>query len=74
MHWWHGVQWLLWGRGEQFERSLPWYTEIMPVAREIARRQGYAGVRWPKMTEPDGHDAPSANGPHILWQQPHPIY
>jgi len=74
MHWWHGVQWMLWGRSDLFERSLAWYKQIMPVARQIAERQGYAGVRWPKMVGPDGQDAPSGIGPLLIWQQPHPIY
>ena len=74
MHWWHGVQFMLWGRSDLFERSLTWYTDIMPVARAIAERQGYAGVRWPKMVGPDGEDAPSGIGPLLIWQQPHPIY
>lgn len=74
MHWWHGVHWMLWGRSASFERSLAWYKKIMPVARQIAQRQGYAGVRWPKMVGPDGHDSPSGIGPLLIWQQPHPIY
>ena len=74
MHWWHGVQFALWGRSGLFERSLAWYEEIMPAARAIAERQGYAGVRWPKMVGPDGEDAPSGIGPLLIWQQPHPIY
>jgi hypothetical protein len=74
MHWWHGVHYALWDRWPMFERSLDWYRRIMPVAREIATRQGYRGVRWPKMVGPDGHDAPSPTGPLLIWQQPHPIY
>ena len=74
MHWWHGVHFALWDRWPLFERSLGWYQRILPVAREIAQRQGYRGVRWPKMVGPDGHDAPSAVGPLLIWQQPNPIY
>lgn len=74
MHWWHGVQFMLWGRGDLFERSMAWYETILPEARAIAQRQGYAGVRWPKMVGPDGEDAPSGIGPLLIWQQPHPIY
>jgi hypothetical protein len=39
-----------------------------------AKRQGYAGARWPKMTDPHGHESPSSVGPFLIWQQPHPIY
>ena len=74
MHWWHGVHFALWDRWPMFERSLGWYRRILPMAREIATRQGYRGVRWPKMVGPDGHDAPSGVGPLLIWQQPHPIY
>jgi len=74
MHWWHGVHFAWWDRWPLFERSLGWYARILPVAREIAARQGYRGARWPKMVGPDGHDAPSGVGPLLIWQQPHPIY
>src|SRR5690606_10380118 len=49
MHWWHGVHYVLWGKPELFENSLPWYREHLHKAREKAERQGYDGVRWPKM-------------------------
>jgi protein-glucosylgalactosylhydroxylysine glucosidase len=74
MHWWHGVHFALWDRLPMLERSLGWYSEILPAARAIAERQGYQGVRWPKMTEPGGQDSPSGIGPFLIWQQPHPIY
>lgn len=74
MHWWHGVHWALWDRWPLFERSMGWYREILPGARERASRQGYHGARWPKMCGPDGRDAPSGVGPLLIWQQPHPIY
>lgn len=74
MHWWHGVHFALWDRAELLRPSLDWYREALPAAHEIARRQGYRGVRWPKMTSPSGEDAPSGIGPLLIWQQPHPIY
>jgi hypothetical protein len=74
MHWWHSVHFTAWNRFSLFEKSLGLYQRILPVAHEIAQRQGYAGVRWPKMIGPDGHDAPSPVGPLLAWQQPHPIY
>lgn len=74
MHWWHGVHYALWGKPELFEKSLPWYESILPLARETARRQGYEGARWPKMVAHDGRESPSTIGVFLIWQQPHPIY
>ena len=74
MHWWHAVHFALWDRVPRLERSLPWYREILPNARATAKRQGYAGARWPKMVGPDGRESPSTIGPFLIWQQPHPIY
>lgn len=73
MHWWHGAHYALWNQWPLFERSLNWYREILPQARKLARTQGYAGVRWPKMVGPEGRDSPSTVGPLLVWQQPHPI-
>jgi hypothetical protein len=74
MHWWHAVHFALWGRLPLLERSLGYYQGILPRARETARRQGYAGARWPKMTDPSGAESPSSVGPFLVWQQPHPVY
>jgi hypothetical protein len=74
MHWWHAVHFALWGRLPLLERSLGYYSDILPRARETARRQGYSGARWPKMTSPSGEESPSSVGPFLVWQQPHPIY
>ncbi|HEY5911867.1 MAG TPA: glycoside hydrolase family 65 [Verrucomicrobiae bacterium] len=74
MHWWHSAHFAAWGRFHLFEGSLGIYQRILPLARETARRQGYRGVRWPKMIGPDGLESPSAVGPLLIWQQPHPIY
>jgi hypothetical protein len=74
MHWWHAAHFALWGRTPMLERSLPWYHRILPVARANAQRQGYRGVRWPKMVDPEGNDSPSGIGVFLIWQQPHPIY
>lgn len=74
MHWWHAVHFALWNRLPLLEKSLDWYRSVLPEARQIAVRQGYQGVRWPKMVGPDGHDSPSPIGPLLVWQQPHPIY
>lgn len=74
MHWWHAVHFALWGREELLERSMAWYDSILERARATARRQGYRGVRWPKMVAFDGRESPSPIGPLLVWQQPHPIY
>jgi hypothetical protein len=73
MHYWHAAHFAAWGRPALLERSLPWYNQILPSARDKAKSQGYAGARWPKMTAPDGRDSPSPIGPLLIWQQPHPI-
>jgi len=74
MHWWHAAHFALWDRLELLERSLGYYQAILSRARGTARRQGYAGARWPKMTDPSGAESPSSVGPFLVWQQPHPIY
>ncbi|RPI06719.1 MAG: hypothetical protein EHM64_02000 [Ignavibacteriae bacterium] len=74
MHWWHAVHNVLWGRTDLFEKSMQWYTRIIPAAFRTAQRQGFAGCRWPKMTDPSGRESPSNIGPFLIWQQPHPIY
>jgi hypothetical protein len=74
MHWWHAVHFALWNRIDLLERSLDYYRAILPRAEETAGRQGYAGARWPKMTDPRGVESPSTIGPFLIWQQPHPIY
>jgi hypothetical protein len=74
MHWWHAAHFALWGRLPLLERSLGYYQRILPRAQATAARQGYAGARWPKMTDPSGAESPSSVGPFLIWQQPHPIY
>jgi hypothetical protein len=74
MHWWHAAHFALWDRLPMLERSLGWYDKILPQARALARSQGYAGARWPKMVGPEGRDSPSPIGPLLIWQQPHPIF
>ncbi|UQZ82558.1 hypothetical protein SK3146_01715 [Paenibacillus konkukensis] len=73
MHWWHAFHFPLWGRTELLKRSMDWYRDILPSAREIARSQGYSGARWPKMVASDGAQSPSVIAPLLIWQQPHPI-
>jgi hypothetical protein len=74
MHWWHQVHFALWNRTEMLIPSLEWYKKAAPVAREIAARQHFDGIRWMKMTDPSGQEAPSSVGSFLIWQQPHYIY
>ncbi|MEO6231010.1 MAG: hypothetical protein ABJB11_03650 [Ferruginibacter sp.] len=74
MHWWHTLHFGLWGRMSLMEKSLDWYKRAAAGGREIARRQGYAGIRWQKMTDNDGREVPSSIGAFLIWQQPHFIY
>ncbi len=74
MHWWHEAHFALWDRIDLLEKSLGWYQTILPRAEATARKQGYAGARWPKMTSPSGAESPSPVGPFLVWQEPHPIF
>lgn len=71
MEYWH-QSWLApWGHAEPLRRTLSWYLTALPSAQEIARRQGYRGARWMKMTDPSASEAPSNVGSFLLWQQTH---
>ncbi|MBR1485482.1 MAG: glycoside hydrolase family 88 protein [Prevotella sp.] len=75
MTWWHMVHFALWNRQQTMARVLDWYnTTAYPVAKQIARRQGFKGIRWMKMTDPWAGEAPSNTGSFLIWQQPHYIY
>ena len=74
MIWWHQAWLPLWGHGDMLDRTLHWYESVEPIAREIAMRQGFKGVRWMKMTDRSGEEAPSKVGSFLIWQQPHLIY
>lgn len=74
MIWWHQAWLPLWGHGEKLDKTLSWYEKAEPMARQIAQRQGFKGVRWMKMTDPSAIEAPSNVGSFLIWQQPHLIY
>ncbi len=74
MHWWHAAHFALWDRLRLLANSLSYYDLILERAQGTARRQGYRGARWPKMTSPSGAESPSPVGPFLIWQQPHPIF
>lgn len=74
MHWWHAVHFALWNRIDLLEKSLGYYKSIAGNAQDIAKRQEFDGLRWPKMTDLSGIDSPSGVGSFLIWQQPHFIY
>jgi len=74
MHLWHAAHFIQWGRAELMEKQLDYYFKIFEKAKATAQFQGYEGVRWPKMTDPDGDESPSTVGTFLIWQQPHLIY
>ena len=75
MTWWHMVDFTLWNRPKTVATVMDWYNRTAyPVARQIAKRQGFKGVRWMKMTDPWAGEAPSNTGSFLIWQQPHYIY
>ncbi len=74
MHWWHAAHYAQWGRPELMQRSLDWYFKVANKAKAIAKRQGFEGVRWQKMTDNSGDETPSSVGALLIWQQPHFIY
>ncbi len=75
MTWWHAVDFALWNRPEMVANMLDWYNTVaLPISRDIAKRQGFKGARWMKMTDPEGGEAPSNTGSFLTWQQPHYIY
>ena len=74
MHPVHTAYAALYGRGRLLEPSLEWYIKMLPRAKENAKRNGYMGARWPKMTGPDCIDSPSIIAPLLVWQQPNIIY
>jgi len=74
MHWWHAVHFAQWGRVELMEKSLDWYFTVADKAFGLAKRQGFDGLRWQKMTDHQGNESPSSVGTFLIWQQPHFIY
>jgi hypothetical protein len=74
MHPWHAAHFATWNRPEYLERSLQWYFDDLPRARQEAARHTVQGAWWPKMVGPEGRNSPSGISPFIMWQQPHPIF
>jgi protein-glucosylgalactosylhydroxylysine glucosidase len=74
MHWWHAVHFAQWGRPELLQKSVNWYFTVYTKAKALAKRQGFDGARWQKMTDHAGNESPSSVGAFLIWQQPHLIY
>ena len=74
MHWWHSVHFALWQKEHILEKQMEYYPSIYQEAKNLAKFQNYKGVRWPKMTGPDGITSPSTIGNYLIWQQAHYIY
>ena len=55
-------------------KSFDYYLIIMPSSLKRASLNGYKGLRFPKMTGPDGEDSPSNIGPLLIWQAPHILF
>lgn len=55
-------------------KSFDYYLSIMPSSLKRASLNGYKGLRFPKMTGPDGEGSPSNIGPLLIWQAPHILF
>jgi len=73
---WHTLPFARWNRLVLLQRSQPaTYHALLPSSRARAARQGYAGARWGKMTDPQtGRSAPGDINALLIWQQPHAMY
>ena len=65
-----------WGRPKAFARSTEYYLKLLDEAKAYAKLQGFRGARWFKMRAEETvtvFTGPSAVGPLLLQEQPHPI-
>ncbi len=74
MHWWHAAHFAVWNRPHILKKQINYYSTIYDEAERTADRQGFKGLRWPKMVGPEGKNSPSGVGSYLIWQQPHFIY
>ncbi|HEX9933594.1 MAG TPA: hypothetical protein VGB38_00235, partial [bacterium] len=73
MAWWHTAHFALWGRVENLENSLSWFSKVLPATIQSTKSERRCnGARWSKMVGPEGRESPGGN-PFIIWNQPHPI-
>ncbi|GGY84643.1 hypothetical protein GCM10011613_32040 [Cellvibrio zantedeschiae] len=73
MAWLSYSHWILWNRSESAQPIFDWYLKHLDVARDIAKKRGLEGARWPKMVGPEGRESPGGNA-LIIWNQPHAIH
>ncbi len=73
MHYWHAAHFAQFSRPELLDISLNSYNTYMPELERVAKKQGYKGLRVPKMVSRGLEECPSYIAPLLLWEQPHPI-
>ncbi|KAF4445644.1 hypothetical protein F53441_10644 [Fusarium austroafricanum] len=73
---WHSAHWISWGRDQHFHNIFPaLYEKLLPTSLDRAKKMGWKGARWPKMTETiTGRSSPGGINAYLMWQQPHPMY
>ncbi|KAK6222011.1 hypothetical protein LQW54_001234 [Pestalotiopsis sp. IQ-011] len=73
---WHNAHWSTWGRQQHFDDIFPAvYEALLPASLARAEGMGWAGARWPKMTQTvTGSSAPGGVNGLLMWQQPHVMY
>jgi hypothetical protein len=74
MPYWHLAHYAFWNHDDLLEKYMNWYFTVADKAKAIAKRQGFEGMRWQKMTDNNGDEVPSSVGAFLIWQQPHLIY
>ncbi|MBC7721641.1 MAG: hypothetical protein H7068_06415, partial [Pedobacter sp.] len=74
MPYWHLAHYPFWGHKALLDKSMDWYFTAADKAKQIAKRQGFEGLRWPKVTDNNGDESPSSIGAFLLWNEPHLIY
>ena len=75
MLWWHAAHYALWSRMPLMEKSMEVYPATLASSTARAKRQGYAGARWPKtLGGKEQWEWPGEITPLLIWQQPHPIF
>lgn len=75
MIWWHCAHYALWNRWDLVSEVMKVYRDNLASSCRRARRQGYAGARWPKtLGDHAAWEWPLATTALLIWQQPHPIF
>ena len=73
MHPWHAAHFATWGRTALLERSLRWYLDYLPQARQAATLHKVTGAWWPKMVRARGTQQPEPHQSfhHVATAAPH---